>query len=163
MCSSDLETSTGISVHPSTVSRLKECVAVRKPLLKKEMDMAWKGHGKTIQLAIMTLVYASTRAPLLIYNGQEVGEMAEGPGGFGGHDGKTSIFDYTCLQQLQGWVADKTFSGSRLTKEEKERRDMHARILKVMSHPAMIHGEYYGLNWANMQNMTFGRQPGENA
>ena len=122
---------------------------------------AWAGIGDKIIISMMTLLYASSQAPILLYNGQEVGEKAEGPGGFGGNDGKTSIFDYTHLNQLQLWVAKGKFDGSSMGEREKEIHHLHSRILKVMSHPAMVDGEFYGLNWANMQNMTFGREPGE--
>ena len=74
--------------------------------------IAWGGTGRTILPAIMTLVYASGKGPVLVYNGQEVGERAEAPGGFGGHNGRTSIFDYTCLPQLQPWVAGGRFDSS---------------------------------------------------
>ncbi len=60
-------------------------------------DMARDSHG-------LPLVYASAAVPCWC-DGQEVGERAESPGGYGGHDGRTSIFDYTCLPQLQPWVA----------------------------------------------------------
>ena len=71
----------------------------------------------------MTLVYASGSGPVLVYNGQEVGERAEGPGGFGGHDGRTSIFDYTCLPRLQPWVANGRFGLSLLPEESAELRN----------------------------------------
>ncbi|MFR1319861.1 MAG: alpha-amylase family glycosyl hydrolase [Akkermansia sp.] len=35
--------------------------------------IAWGGTGRTILPAIMTLVYASGKGPVLVYNGQEVG------------------------------------------------------------------------------------------
>ena len=63
--------------------------------------LSWGGVGRVVLPAVMTLVYASGSGPVLVYNGQEVGERAEGPGGFGGHDGRTSSFDYTCLPRLQ--------------------------------------------------------------
>lgn len=53
--------------------------------------LSWGGVGRVVLPAVMTLVYASGSGPVLVYNGQEVGERAEGPGGFGGHDGRTSI------------------------------------------------------------------------
>ena len=30
-----------------------------------------------------------------------------------------------------------------------------------MQHPALDRGDFYGLNWANMKNTTFGREPAE--
>ena len=123
--------------------------------------IAWGGTGRTILPAIMTLVYASGKGPVLVYNGQEVGERAEAPGGFGGHNGRTSIFDYTCLPQLQPWVAGGRFDASLLDEDSAELRDFHARLLPLLQHPALDRGDFYGLNWANMKNTTFGREPAE--
>lgn len=113
--------------------------------------IAWGGTGRTILPAIMTLVYASGKGPVLVYNGQEVGERAEAPGGFGGHNGRTSIFDYTCLPQLQPWVAGGRFDASLLDEDSAELRDFHARLLPLLQHPALDRGDFYGLNWANMK------------
>ena len=122
--------------------------------------LSWGGVGRIILPAIMTLVYASGRGPVLVYNGQEVGERAESPGGYGGHDGRTSIFDYTCLPQLQPWVADGRFDASLLPEDSAELRNFHQRLLPLMQHPALDRGDFYGLNWANMKNTTFGREIG---
>lgn len=123
--------------------------------------LSWRGVGSTVFPAIITLVYASGSGPVLVYNGQEVGEKAEGPGGFGGHDGRTSIFDYTCLPQLQEWVADGRFDANLLPKDSFRVRDFHCRLLPLMQHSALARGDFYGLNWANMKNTTFGREPQE--
>ena len=123
--------------------------------------LSWGGVGHVVLPAVMTLVYASGSGPVLVYNGQEVGERAEGPGGFGGHDGRTSIFDYTCLPRLQPWVADGRFDSSLLPEESAELRNFHRRLLPLMQHPALDRGDFYGLNWANMKNTTFGREPAE--
>ena len=45
----------------------------------------------------MALAALMSRGPLMIYNGQEFGEKAEGASGFSGDDGRTSIFDYAFL------------------------------------------------------------------
>ena len=76
----------------------------------------WGGIGKTVMPAVMTLLYCSSKGPVLIYNGQEVGEEANGPGGFGGDNGRTSIFDYTCLPKLQKWVDSGKFTDTLLSK-----------------------------------------------
>lgn len=123
--------------------------------------LAWGGVGQTVLPAVMTLVYTSGQGPVLVYNGQETGERAEGPGGYGGHDGKTSIFDYTCLPQLQPWLAGGLCDPSRLSSDAATLRDFHGRLLNLLQHPALDRGDIYGLNWANMKNTTFGREPAE--
>ncbi|MFR4417680.1 MAG: hypothetical protein ACLT8E_10105 [Akkermansia sp.] len=42
--------------------------------------LSWGGVGRVVLPAVMTLVYASGSGPVLVYNGQEVGERAESPG-----------------------------------------------------------------------------------
>jgi hypothetical protein len=123
--------------------------------------LAWNGVGERILPAIATVVYASGKGPVLVYNGQEVGERAEGPGGYGGHDGKTSIFDYTCLPQLQPWIEGGRCDDSLLCALSAGFRDFHKRLLPLLQLPALAEGDYYGLNWANMQNTSFGREPTE--
>lgn len=119
----------------------------------------WGGVGEKVLPAIMTLLYASGQGPVLVYNGQEVGERAEGPTGYGGGDGKTSIFDYTCLPQLQAWVANGAYDDAQLSGSAAQLRDFHCRLLPILQNPALDKGEFYGLNWANMQNPSFGREP----
>lgn len=121
----------------------------------------WGGKGEAVARAIMTLMYASGKGPVLIYNGQEVGERAEGPGGFGGDNGRTSIFDYTCLPRLAKWVAYGSFEENKLSSDERKLRDFHCDLLNFIQHPALSNGEFYGLNWSNMKNATFGRENGE--
>lgn len=121
----------------------------------------WGGTGGIIMPAVMTLAYASGKGPVLVYNGQEVGERAEAPGGYGGHDGKTSIFDYTCLPQLQLWAAHGRFDASLLPEGSARLRGFHVNLLNLLQLPALERGDFYGLNWANMKNTTFGREPTE--
>ncbi|MEG0427423.1 MAG: alpha-amylase family glycosyl hydrolase [Akkermansia sp.] len=121
----------------------------------------WGGVGRIIMPAIMTLLYTSSKGPILVYNGQEVGEEAKGPGGFGGDNGRTSIFDYTCLPRLQQWVDHGHFSDDKLPIEDKKLRTFHANLLCLMRHPSIDHGEFYGLNWSNMDTPNYGREPKE--
>ncbi len=121
---------------------------------------AWNGVGHKVMPAVMTLVYASGKGPVLVYNGQEVGERAEGPGGYGGDNGRTSIFDYTCLPRLQPWV-EAGFDADALPPDAAKLRDFHCRLLPILQHPALERGDFYGLNWANMKNPTFGKEPAD--
>ena len=121
----------------------------------------WGGHGGSVARALMVAQYASTCASVLFYNGQETLERAEGPGGYGGDNGRTSIFDYTCLPRLQRWANGGKYDGARLSPEELDLRDFCGRLLRLLQHPALAHGEFYGLNWANMQTEHYGREQGE--
>ncbi len=121
----------------------------------------WAGQGGVAAPALMLAQYGTTCGPVLFYNGQEVGERADGPGGYGGDNGRTSIFDYTCLPVLQRWSNGGAFDGSRMTPTERSLRAYCERLLPLLQHPALSKGEFYGLNWANQQTPGYGRQPGE--
>lgn len=121
----------------------------------------WNACGEKAACALMAAQYATTCGPVLFYNGQSVGERAEGPGGFGGDNGRTSIFDYTHLPRLQRWANSGRYDGALLTAAENARLDFCGRLLRALQHPALSKGEFYGLNWANQQTLDYGREPGE--
>ncbi len=121
----------------------------------------WGGVGNHVQRAAMVAQYASSAGSILVYNGQEVGERAEGPGGFGGDNGRTSIFDYTNLPRFQRWVNGGRYDGAGLTEEEHALRTFTARLLPLMQVPAFARGGFYGLNWANQETPGYGRHAGE--
>ncbi len=122
----------------------------------------WGGVGAKVCRAVMVAQYASSCGPVLVYNGQEVGESADdSPGGYGGDNGRTSIFDYTCLPHLQRWSHGGVFDGALLTPEEKELRAFTAHFLSMLQHPALSKGGFYGLNWSNRETPGFGRRQGD--
>ena len=121
----------------------------------------WAGVGPKVIQAVMVAQYCSTCGPVLVYNGQEAGERAEGPGGYGGDNGRTSIFDYTSLPRLQHWTNGGAYDGAQLTPEELELRGFTVRLLTLLQHPALARGAFYGLNWANRETADFGRKAGE--
>ena len=98
-------------------------------------------RGRVVLPAVMTLVYASGSGPCWCTTGRKWG-TGGGPGGFGGHDGRTSIFDYTCLPRLQPWVADGLFDSSLLPEESAELRNFHRKLLPLMQHPALDRGDF---------------------
>lgn len=121
----------------------------------------WGGVGQKVMLAAMAAQYATTCGPVLVYNGQETAEAAEGPRGFGGDNGRTSIFDYTSLPRFQDWANNGAFDGALLPPELAQLRGNTAQLLLLLQHPALSKGCFYGLNWANRDNPDFGRLPGE--
>lgn len=123
----------------------------------------WGGHGKKTAPAVTTLLYSLSPGAILLYNGQEIGEDASGPGGFGGDNGRTSIFDYTHMPVFSRWANKGKFDGDALTIKEKQLRDHYVALGKMLQHPALVKGLYYGLNWFNRDNPTFGRIAEEKA
>lgn len=123
----------------------------------------WGGVGPRVGWPVSALLFGIGRGPVLVYNGQEVGEPALEAEGFGGDDARTSIFDYGQMPELARWVNGHRFDGGQLSEEQRELRARYARLLKQLDHPALARGEYLPLNPANLTNSAFGRLPGETA
>jgi glycosidase len=108
------------------------------------------------------------RGPIMIYFGQEVGEPGLGDKGFGGEDGRTTIYDYWGVPEHQKWVNNKTYDGGGLSDEQKQLRQFYGDILNfAKTNPAIAGGEYVDLTTANVQEgrssdrvVVFGRVSG---
>ena len=112
---------------------------------------------------VTAILFGLGRGPVLVYNGQEVGEPALGAEGFGGDDARTSIFDYWSMPELAKWVNGHHYDGGRLSDEQKQLRAWYAHLLSLTDEPALRHGEFIPLNRANGDNSRYGRLPGETA
>ncbi len=119
------------------------------------------GHGAQVGRAVSALLYTLGRGPVMLYNGQEVGEPAIGSEGFAGDNGRTSIFDYTNVPELAKWVNDHAYDGGKLSSEQKALRAWYGKLLHALNRPAFDAGDVYGLNYANQDNPDFGRLEGE--
>jgi glycosidase len=105
----------------------------------------WKG--------IPAMVVSATvdKGPVMIYFGQEVGEPAMGAEGFGGDDGRTTMFDYWGVPQHQKWMNAGKFDGGGLTLEQKQLRDLYGELLKLTaSSRALSNGEYVDITQFNL-------------
>lgn len=123
----------------------------------------WGGVGARVGWPVTALLFGIGRGPVLVYNGQEVGEPALGAEGFGGDDARTSIFDYGQMPELARWVNGHRYDGGALAPGQRELRADYARLLGQLDHPALVGGEFLPLNPANVDNPDFGRLPGETA
>lgn len=103
--------------------------------------------------AIPGMVVSATLSsgPVMIYNGQEVGEPARDSQGFSGNDGRSTIFDYWNLPQLQKWMNNGDFDGALLDGVECRLRDFYSKLLNISkSNIAIAEGKFYELmqyNW----------------
>ena len=94
--------------------------------------------------------------PLLIYNGQELGERGMDDEGFSGIDGRTSIFDYWSMASLRAWANNGRFDGGRLSDEQRRLRRSYKQILTLAKREkALSHGLFYGLAYCNKNNPHF--------
>lgn len=118
---------------------------------------SWGGHGMKVGKPASAVLFALGRGPLMMYQGQEVGETGDTPRGFGGGGGRSSIFDYGSMGSLARWVNGGSFDGGRLDSAQRELRAWYRDLLRVVAGPAFTDGEFYGLNHANKDNPDFGR------
>lgn len=95
------------------------------------------------------LVYLYGAGPVLVYNGQEVGETGAGVEGFGQEDGRTSIFDYWSLPELSKWVNGGAFDGGMLAADQVALRNFYADLLALTQDPSAIGQGYWGLEYHN--------------
>jgi glycosidase len=123
----------------------------------------WGGLGMKVGRPVSAVLYALGRGPIMMYNGQEVGEPADGAEGFGGDDARTSIFDYWSMPEFTKWVNDGKFDGGRLSPEQVAMRQWYSKLLRATQDKAFTAGEFYGLNHANKENPKFGRIGDESA
>ena len=123
----------------------------------------WGGYGKPAGPAISAILWGTSIGPVMLYNGQEVGEPAEGAEGFGGDDSRTSIFDYWSMPQMVKWVGDHRYLTDKLSPDEAALRHQYAVLLELMNEPAFRSGQFIPLNKSNESNPHYGRLNGETA
>jgi glycosidase len=123
----------------------------------------WGNVGMQVGKPVCATLFAMGRGPVMVYNGQEVGEPAEGSEGFGGDDGRTTIFDYWSMPAFTKWVNGGKYDGGKLSEPQKNLYSWYGKLLKVIAQPAFEKGEFYGLNHANKDNSDYGRLEGESA
>ncbi len=123
----------------------------------------WGGIGMEVGRAVSGVLFGISRGPVLLHCGQEVGEPADGVAGFGGGNGRTTIFDYWCMPEFAKWVNGHRFDGARLSAPQQSLRSFYGRLLGASGAPAFRDGDFIPLNRANTGNAEFGRIEGEPA
>jgi glycosidase len=93
--------------------------------------------------------------PMMIYFGQEVGEPGAGSEGFGGNDGRTTIYDYWGVPEHQKWVNGGKFDGGGLSPDQKQLRQFYSDVLKfAATNRAIVNGDYYDLTAFNQEQQN---------
>lgn len=106
-------------------------------------------------LAVPGMIVTATlnTGPVMIYFGQEVGEPGAGKEGFGGNDGRTSIFDYWGVPEHQKWLNNGKFDGGQLSASEKGLRGFYSRLLNIARQKEAIkNGRFWEIMLANQHN-----------
>jgi glycosidase len=123
----------------------------------------WGRIGKEVGRPVSAILFGIGRGPVMIYNGQEVGEPANGEEGFGGDDARTTVFDYWSMPELVKWVNGGRFDGGKLRPDQRQLRAFYSRLLHLVDQPAFRDGECFGLNSANQNQAQFGNIEGDSA
>ncbi|MEO6871264.1 MAG: alpha-amylase family glycosyl hydrolase [Chthoniobacterales bacterium] len=117
----------------------------------------WSGLGMEVGRVVSAILFGLSRGPVMLYNGQEVGEPAAGAEGFGGDDARTTIFDYWSMPELVRWVHDHKYDGGQLSAEQKALRAFYGQLVRLSDEPAFRSGTLFSLNAVNRENPHFGR------
>jgi len=117
----------------------------------------WGGLGMKAGPPVAAILYGLSRGPILMYNGQEVGEPGAGVEGFGGEDARTSIFDYWSMPELVKWVNGHKYDGGRLSEDQTNLRRLYGRLVNLAGEPAFKDGTFIRLDEVNRDNPKFGR------
>ncbi len=105
-----------------------------------EQRIAWHEFTGCVQAGIpmMAISTLSDNIPMMVYFGQEIGEVAADSTGFSGADGRTSIFDFTTMPRYQAWRNGGLFDGATLTPQERTLRNNYIALLKLANSESLF-------------------------
>jgi len=93
---------------------------------------------------------------MMIYFGQEFGEMGMDSEGFSGRDGRTTIFDYWSVDTIRRWRNEGKFDGKMLTEEQKHLYAIYQKVLTLCNEEqAISNGVFFDLMYANENGWRF--------
>ncbi len=122
-----------------------------------EQRFASTQYAGNAEIVTPSLVVSATinRAPMMIYQGQELGEKAEDAEGFSGLDGRTTIFDYWSIPSICRWYNNGKCNDKLLTENEKNLRNLYKHILTLCNkEKAISDGEFFDLMYVNYSNVN---------
>lgn len=101
-------------------------------------------------LIVATLMQGN---PFMMYMGQSIGERAEASEGFSGDDGRTTIFDYWCVESLL------RLRKRRLTTDEKYLHSIYNKVLRFASKEKTVaEGKFFDLMYVNPTSEQFSQE-----
>lgn len=122
-----------------------------------EQRFASAQYAGNAEIVTPSLVVSATinRAPMMIYQGQELGEKAEDTEGFSGLDGRTTIFDYWSIPSVCRWYNKGKCNDKLLTDSEKKLRNLYKHILTLCNkEKAISDGKFFDLMYVNYNNVN---------
>lgn len=113
-------------------------------------DFFAENAQKAIPAAIVSVLL--NRCPFMLYSGQEFGERGMDEEGFSGRDGRTTIFDYWCVDSLRRGY----YFPMHLNNAEKRLKTFYKCLLTIANtEKAVSEGEFFDLMYCNMQSWQF--------
>ena len=123
-----------------------------------EQRFASMQYAQEASRVLPSLVVSATmsRAPMMIYFGQELGEKANDAEGFSGRDGRTTIFDYWSVPTVRAWYNEGKCNTDNLTPEQCQLRNRYKKVLTLCNtEKSIAEGEFFDLMYVNFDNASF--------
>jgi glycosidase len=95
------------------------------------------------------LQYLQSRGPVILYNGQEVGEPGAGLKGYNQDDGRTTLFDYWHMPELGRWVNGHQYDGGKLAAEERALRGFYRDLSQLCQDDSAVAEGHWSLKYYN--------------
>jgi hypothetical protein len=95
------------------------------------------------------LQFLHSRGPVLLYNGQEVGEPGKGIEGFSTNEARTTFFDYWMMPEFAKWVNGHAYDGGALSSEQKALRQFYCALGALCQHRCVCGDGHWGLKYYN--------------
>ncbi len=116
------------------------------------------GRGICAEPAVIVMSLLNTN-PVMIYAGQELGELGMDSEGFSGVDGRTTIFDYWGVRSLQRWSNNGKYDGGLLSDEQKELRSFYRQLLHIArTEKTITEGKKFDLVYAQREGFNKNKQ-----
>lgn len=122
-----------------------------------EQRFASEQYAGDANIVTPSLVVSATisRAPMMIYQGQELGEKGADAEGFSGRDGRTTIFDYWSMPTVRRWYNNGKCNTKQLTEEEVKLRNLYKRVLTMCNEEkAISEGLFFDLMYVNYNSVN---------
>jgi glycosidase len=95
------------------------------------------------------LQFLCSRGPVILLNGQEIGEPGAGAEGYNTEDGRTTFFDYWAMPEFAKWVNGGRYDGGGLQANQTALRKFYADLLALCQDPSVLGDAYWGLKYFN--------------
>lgn len=106
-------------------------------------------------LPAVTLSATMHTGPFMIYFGQELGVNSSESEGFQGDDGRTTIFDYWGIPEIQQWSNGGRYDEAALISEQLQLRHFYSDLCQFITNsPAITHGQFFDLQYVNNRGQS---------